>query len=443
MPRKGDETWELEVEKLEDVGVVTVVDGPDAGLEVELEGEEVTVGTSEAATVRLSDPTVSRLHVSLRHEPGKSSDGLRVRDLGSKNGTFVGPLRLHEGVVSAGTHLRLGSTELELGIRPGVVRRAVWDGGDRLGALVGGAPAMHQLFAALTKVAGTDSRVLLLGESGTGKELAARTLHTLGRRKGGPFVVVDAAAMADTLVEDELFGHERGAFTGAVETHPGAFERADGGTIFLDEIGDLPLALQAKLLRVLEEGTVQRLGGTERISVDVRVIAATHKPLARMVNERTFREDLYYRLAVIELRLPPLRQRMPDVPVLARHILAQDDRLDDETVAAVEQALEEHRGYAWPGNVRELRNFVRRVAVLGPAHAQLMPADRAPRVRADLDYHHAKDLWLELFEREYVSRVLHESGGNVSKAARRSGLSRVHLGNLIARHRLKERIPRG
>lgn len=429
----GTETWELEVEATEDVGVVTVVEGPDHGLEAEL-GDEVTVGTSEAATVRLSDPTVSRLHLSLRRE----GEGLRVRDLGSKNGTFVGALRLHDGAVAAGTHLRLGSTEIKLGIRPGLVRRAVWDGGNHLGELVGGSSAMHQLFAAMMKVAGTESRVLLLGESGTGKELVARTLHSLGRRREGPFVVVDAAAMAGTLIEDELFGHVRGAFTGAVEDHPGAFERAHKGTLFLDEIGDLPLALQAKLLRVLEEGSVQRLGDTRRVDVDVRVVAATHKPLARMVNERTFREDLYYRLAVIELRLPPLRQRALDVPLLARHILHQDGRLSEETLAAVEQALDEHRGYTWPGNVRELRNFVRRVAVLGVAHAQLMPADREPRVRVDLNYHHAKDIWVEHFERDYVSRILEEVGGNVSQAARRAGLSRVHLANLMARHGLRE-----
>ncbi|HJL19051.1 MAG TPA: sigma 54-interacting transcriptional regulator [Sandaracinaceae bacterium LLY-WYZ-13_1] len=426
-------TWIHEREHTEPVGVLGVVEGPDRGLEVELDGT-TTVGKSEAADVRLTDRAVSRLHLELARE----GDGIRVRDLGSKNGTWIGTIAVHDIRVASGTRLRIGASELAFAVRPGRVRRAEWTGGDRLGELVGTSAPMRALFARLAKVAATDVRVLLRGESGTGKELAARSLHRLGPRRDGPFVVVDAAAIADTLAEDELFGHVPGAFTGADRARAGAFERASGGTLFLDEIGDLPLPLQVKLLRALEDGTVQRLGATERAAVDVRVIAATHKDLAGMVNDKTFREDLYYRLAVVELTMPPLRERLEDVPRLARSLLEHDGRADAASVAAVEAALAEHRGYGWPGNVRELRNFVRRVAVLGPAYARADWArDEGAHVRADLPFHDAKERWLEHFERAYLERALQEAGGNVAEAARRSGLSRAHLSNLAKRYGLR------
>jgi DNA-binding NtrC family response regulator len=430
---KGDEsteTWVFERELVEPIGILRVVEGPDLGSELVFGEDAVTIGKSEGATLRLSDPTVSRLHLSLTR-----ADGLvLVRDLGSKNGTWIGPVRIGEASVPTGTRLHLGATEITLAMRTQTVRRSQWMGGDRLGSLVGSSPAMHKVFARLARMAHTDSRVLVRGESGTGKELAARTLHEIGLRASGPLVIVDAAAIADTLAEDELFGHVPGAFTGATSVRIGAFERAHGGTIFLDEIGDLPLSLQAKLLRTLEDGTVQRLGSGERIAVDVRVIAATHKPLEQMVNERTFREDLYYRLAVLDVCMPSLRERPADIPLLAREILRGDLRDDAPTVALVEAALAEHHGYAWPGNVRELRNFVRRVAVLGREHAQLhAPIHEGAHVHAELPFQEAKEKWVEHFQRKYVERVLEETGGNVTEAARRSGISRVHLSNLAGR----------
>ena len=424
----------FEHEHDEPVSVVQVVDGPDRGHEIVFGEGVITVGKSEGAVLRLTDPTVSRLHLTLEHQ----GDAVRVRDLGSKNGTWIGPAQILEARVPPGTRLRVGTTEIALAVRHAIVRRLEWKGEDRLGALVGTTPAMHQLFARLVRVAGGDSRILLRGESGTGKELAARTIHELSRRAAGPFVVLDGAALSDTLAEDELFGHVPGAFTGASTERAGAFERAHSGTLFLDEIGDVPLALQTKLLRALEDGSVQRLGASERRTVDVRVIAATHKPLEQMVNERTFREDLYYRLAVIELRMPSLRDRLADVPMIALEILRHDERDDPQAFTQVQAALAEHLDYPWPGNVRELRNFVRRVSVLGPAHAQLGPlVDDRPQVHADLPFHEAKERWIEHFERRYVERILEESSGNIAEAARRSGVSRVHLSNLAGRYGLR------
>ncbi len=253
-------------------------------------------------------------------------------------------------------------------------------------------------------------------------------------------MVLDVAALSRTLADAELFGHVRGAFTGAIDDRAGAFERAHGGTLFIDEIGELPLDLQPKLLRALEEGTIQRIGDSSRRKVDVRVVAATHQPLAKMVNEKTFREDLYYRLAVLELHVPPLRERGNDVALLARYFCNNFAPDDPRAADLVERALATVVGYRWPGNVRELRSFVRRTIALGDPSMGMPPPlnDDPTDLRLDLPFGEARKRWNDVFEREYVSRILEDAGGNVSEAARRAGMSRSRLYEIMDAHGLKK-----
>src|SRR5512136_274965 len=246
-----------------------------------------------------------------------------------------------------------------------------------LGGIVGGSPAMQQIFKAVGKVAGTDLTVLLRGESGTGKELIARAVHENSRRKGRPFVPVNCAAIPRELLESELFGHEKGAFTGAVAARRGRFEQADGGTVFLDEVGDMDLSLQTKLLRVLQERRIERLGGEGSISVDVRIVAATNQDLEAAVTRRAFREDLLYRLNVVSIHLPPLRDRREDIPALVSHFLAAFAREQHASPKVFSpEALTLMLGHAWPGNVRELENVVKRAAALTPT--SLVLSDHLP-----------------------------------------------------------------
>ncbi|HJL49286.1 MAG TPA: sigma 54-interacting transcriptional regulator, partial [Polyangiaceae bacterium LLY-WYZ-15_(1-7)] len=382
-----------------------------------------------------TDPAVSRLHCELVRVPG----GLHFRDLGSKNGSWVGGCRLECGVLGPGARVQLGGTVIEVRLERQRLKQALWQGGDRFGPLLGASPPMHRLFAKLARVAPGDSSVLITGESGTGKEEVARAIHESSARKDGPFVVVDGASLSRSLADLELFGHERGAFTGAEVARAGAFERASGGTVFLDEIGELPIEVQPKLLRVLEDRTVQRLGSGARQSVDVRVLAATHRSLATMVNEGSFREDLLYRLAVLELAVPPLRDRGGDVRLLARHFLRRfaPDRRD--LMEALDRDLEKHAGYRWPGNVRELRSFVRRLVALGEASvgAPAIETEMPDTIRVDLPYADAKEAWLGAFERQYLGRLLDETGGNVTEASRRSGLARSRLHELVKKHGLR------
>ncbi len=230
--------------------------------------------------------------------------------------------------------------------------------------LIGRSPAMQEIYRVLARLMGTDLTVMIYGESGTGKELVAHALHTYGKRRSGPFVPVNMAAIPRDLIESELFGHERGAFTGATQRFEGRFEQAGGGTLFLDEIGDMPLEAQTRLLRVLQDGTYTTVGGRTALEANVRIVAATHRDLRQLVRQGLFREDLYYRLNVVPLRLPPLRERAADVPELASHFLArcQNEGLPQKRLTA--DALERLKGHAWPGNVRELENLVRRLTAL-------------------------------------------------------------------------------
>ena len=428
--RSDTRTWVSDEAAEGVVGRLRVVVGPDEGLEHSFSERSIVVGSGPTAQLQLSDATVSRIHCELAREEG----GVRLRDLGSKNGCGLAGSRVADVLLGRGARVRVGSTVLEADVARDTVRRTRWLGGDHFGELVGGSAVMHELFAAAARVAPTDERVLVRGESGTGKELLARALHEHSPRRQGPFVVVDCAALSGGVADVELFGHAQGAFTGAEEERAGAFERASGGTVFLDEIGELPLELQPKLLRVLDRGDVQRLGEPSRREVDVRVIAATHQPLERMVNDGSFREDLLFRLGGLELWVPPLRERGQDVLRIARNLAEDVGATGVEAQEKVDQAVLSRTGHPWPGNVRELRSFVRRVVALGDGAAMhqevVAPSDQ---VRTDLPFQEAKRLHQLSFERRYMTQLLDESGGNLAEAARRAGVARTYMYELLAR----------
>jgi DNA-binding NtrC family response regulator len=302
---------------------------------------------------------------------------------------------------------------------------------------------MRRLFQVLDKVAQSSADVLIEGENGTGKEVIAAELVRLGGRRQKPLIIVDCGAISPTLIESELFGHVRGAFTGALRDRAGAFEEADGGTVFLDEIGELPLDMQPKLLRALAQREIRRVGASRSTKVDIRVIAATNRRLEREVNSGRFREDLYYRLSVVTLRVPPLRERKEDIPLLVSHFL---DKLgvQDPLKVFPHEALEELKRYDWPGNVRELKNHVERVIVLGEDMPLAAPADAAPRasdpgpgVDIERPFKEAKEAIVERFERGYLAALLEWADGNVSRAARKAGLDRMYLHRLLQRHGLR------
>ncbi len=420
--------------------VVEVIGGPDAGLRVT--GVDVMVGTAEGSTVRLTDPRVSRYHVELRPVPG----GVAIADHGSTNGTFAGAVRIDRGVVPIGTTIRVGDSALRVG--DGSPIEVEHHGADALGGVIGRSPPMRRLMAQVGKAAQSDVSVLVAGESGTGKELIARALHDLGPRARGPFVTVDCGSLPPTLIGSELFGHEKGAFTGADRAHVGAFEAAHGGTVFLDEIGELSPAVQATLLGVLERRRLRRLGGRAEIAIDVRVVSATHRDLRAEVNRGGFRLDLFYRLAVVTLEVPALRERPDDIPLLVEHFL-RDAGWDGPVAALISpQAMDALARLHYAGNVRELRNLVEAAVAMGEAPAVAgagagaggAEASRAPRDAAfstDLaqPYKEARAHLLDQFEARYLEALLERAGGNVSAAARLGRLTRSHLSELLAKRR--------
>jgi DNA-binding NtrC family response regulator len=445
---------------------VRAVSGPDAGAEAAPVDGRLTVGTAENATLRLTDRTVSRYHLDL--EGG--AEGVCVRDLGSKNGTLLGSTLVREIVVSESTELTIGDSRVRIAV--GAEKATVpLSARTSFGGLLGASPAMRAVYAALEHAAPTQVSVLLLGESGTGKELAARALHAASSRASGAFEVVDCGGLSPTLVESELFGHVRGAFTGADRDRTGALERADGGTLFLDELGELPLEVQPKLLRALGEREIRPVGGVRARRVDVRIVAATNRDLRRAVNEGSFREDLYYRFAVICIRMPPLRERLEDLPLLlSALLLAMESELglasssrselspfgleradrsnidpperepshdSPERLVQVLRMLREHdvdldalHRHHWPGNVRELRNWLQHLIVLRTPPRMDDPCDAAIE---RLPLHKA----LERFERAYVKRCLDEARGNVATGAALAGVNRATMYRLIQRFGLR------
>ncbi|MCC6997626.1 MAG: sigma 54-interacting transcriptional regulator [Deltaproteobacteria bacterium] len=425
---------------------LTVVDadagsGAGAPKSFAISAERCSIGSASNNDVVIEDPTLSRYHCELRVD----ARGARVRDLGSRNGTFVDGTRVLEAFLKGGSLLRMGRPQLRFDLAADTHRPRL-SAATRFGALVGTSVPMRAAFALLERAAGSDATVLLEGETGTGKGAAAEAIHHNGARAAAPFLVVDCAALPAPLLESELFGHERGAFTGADTRRVGAFEEADGGTIFLDEIGELPAELQPKLLRVLESREIRRLGQNAYRTVDVRVIAATHRDLRAEVNAGRFRADLYFRLAVLRVTMPALRQRPEDLPAIAEQILtgfgARHPRarelLTPELTARLAHA-------AWPGNVRELRNYLERCVVLEEplpldgAPASPGAAAATPQVDAAQPYADARDGAIEAFERAYVEALLRLHKGNVSAAARAAGITRVYLYRLLGRHGLTPR----
>jgi transcriptional regulator with GAF, ATPase, and Fis domain len=412
------------------------------------DGDICRIGSHASNDLVLADPTISRFHCRLTRE----GNAWRVVDSGSTNGTRVDGVKVltaeleREVIVSIGDSLLRvkpdgQGEEVSIAVVPS------------FGGLVGTSPAMQKLFDLLERVASSDIDALIQGESGTGKELVATEIVQRSPRANGPLVVVDCGSISPTLVESELFGHVRGAFTGAERDREGAFEAADGGTVFLDEIGELPLELQPKLLRALEQREVRRVGTTKAKRVDVRVIAATHRDLEREVNRGRFREDLYYRLAKVAVRVPPLRDRLEDLPLLVRTFLASIDangveRFFDRLFSP--SVLADMQGYDWPGNVRELRNFVERSTVLddvpptrrsgmipavrvGDGTTADLPASRPP-VDRSLPFRIAKERAVEAFERAYIGPLLEECQGNMSKAARTARMDRMYLHQLAQKY---------
>jgi transcriptional regulator with GAF, ATPase, and Fis domain len=420
---------------------IAVARGPDAGAFVELAaGDAASIGTAEDNDLRLTDRTVSRYHL----EVTPTREGIRVTDLGSTNGTFLGSVRLGAGVVPKGTQLRLGDTVLLVDAASAAAASPA--GELDLPGMVIVSDAMREVARRVRAIAPLPSPVLVQGETGTGKELVTRAIHDLGPKRGGPFVIVDCGALPAALLEAELFGHEKGAFTGAERARAGAFERADGGTIFLDEVGELPLVAQAALLGVLERRQFRKVGGDREQTVSVRVLSATNRDLRQEVNRGTFRADLYYRLAVGRVAIPPLRERPDEIPALARHFAREltgtEGALDDAVLRALALG-------AWPGNVRELRGAVERVIAFGPAEAGVEPQTKAGTVEAaaalDHDdgeaglprYRDAKAEAIAAFDRDYLSKLLEGADNNVSEAARRAKMDRPYLIALLKRYGLR------
>jgi transcriptional regulator with GAF, ATPase, and Fis domain len=423
---------------------LVVVDGPSRGLHVTVRDGAARVGSGPAAHLQLNDKTVSRVHCELRVRP----DGILLKDCGSTNGTYVEGVRLVEGEVRPGALVRCGASVFRIEDEGGDVflplseRRA-------FGEIVGDSIEMRRVYSTLERVAGTSSTVLVEGETGTGKDVVARSLHQMSTRSRGPYVPIDCGAIPVTLIESELFGHMRGAFSGAHNDRRGVFEEADGGTLFLDEVGELPLHVQPKLLRALEMRAVRRLGGNQEKAVDVRIVAATNRSLARCVNEGTFREDLYYRLAVVEVTLPPLRSRREDIATLAKHFYT---RLGGTTPLPPDfLAMLAARG--WPGNVRELRNYMERAVSLGLVNeANARPSRMPPPLPTEpvatsagiesmvplhLPLKEARDAWTENFENIYVRSLLKKTNGNLTRAAEAAGVNRRFMQRLVARLGIK------
>jgi transcriptional regulator with GAF, ATPase, and Fis domain len=396
-------------------------------------GDRTVIGTHPSAQVVLDDRAVSRFHCEI----AIGAQAI-IRDLDSRNGTFVDGVPVYAAQLRTGAVITVGRTQLVFELEQTTVPLALASR-ERFGRLVGRSVAMRQVFARLEDAAGSDATVLLQGETGTGKDAAAESLHMESARRDGPFIVIDCSAIPGNLLESELFGHERGAFTGADRTRQGAFENAAGGTLFLDELGELDISLQPRLLRAIESRQIQRVGGSQRIPVDVRLIAATNRDLRAEVNARRFRSDLYYRIAVLEITMPPLRERREDLGLLVDGFVAamgvNPDTAELLRSGTFASTLLSH---PWPGNVRELRNYVERSLTL----RDLLPPigdlpTSAPEVYEALPLRLARQRAHAAFEREYLARMLARFENNVSAAARAAGVDRVHFHRLLMRNGLR------
>ncbi len=415
-----------------------VVRGPDKGASGAFRQRKVIVGTDPDCDLVLTDPTVSHRHFSISFD----GNGLKIKDMGSRNGTIIGNLRVVEAYLTDNEVIVAGDSRLKLTFKKERVVIPVVDGA-RFGDMVGRSFRMREVFARLKRAAAGDATVLLTGESGTGKELAARALHDASDRRDKPFVVFDSAAVSRELMESELFGHVRGAFTGATTDRKGAVREAESGTLFLDEIGDLPLELQSTLLRLIERKEVKPVGSDRYIKVDARIVAATNRDLKAMVQQGLFREDLYFRLAVLQIEIPPLRERMEDLPLLADVLLKEiAQRYGTEPVSLTSEDLSLLATYSWPGNVRELKNHLEAVVVMGekPLEADRNTSSGGDFFQSivDLPYREAKKILLGTFDERYFSRLLEKFDGNITRTAQVAGVHRKTVEYILKKIRKTE-----
>ena len=432
----GDQQLELQQYRLH------VVDGEhDDEQEIDCESARALIGSAPKNDLVLDDPAISRVHAEIEVD----DTGYLLTDKNSKNGIYVAGLRVRQAYLEDGTEFQLGNTTIRFELTDESTE-VHFSGRDHFGGLLGTSREMREIFSILERVSPTDATVLIEGESGTGKELAAEAIHDHSERKDGPFIVLDCSAIPSDLIESELFGHVKGAFTGATGSRKGAFEAAEGGTLFLDELGELSMELQPKLLRALEKQKIKPVGSNDTVETDVRIVAATNRNLQHEIREGNFREDLFYRFAVIRLQLPPLRDRPEDIPILVDHFLAEaNERAGRDDVDIAYKTMEKLKRHRWPGNVRELKNFIDRAVLLtqgdnietrflSPAEPDAASASEAledsalPLVDTALEegipFKDAKNRLVEDFEKEYWSRLLERTGGNVSKAARIAGVHR-------------------
>ncbi len=452
---------------------LVIVDGPDKGKEIEITKSRCTGGRSIINDLVIADKSISGTHFELVVR----DDGYRLRDLHSRNGTFINDLRIREVYLLPGVQFRVGQTTVMFQSTTDIVEIPL-SKKDRFDKVIGGSPNMREIFANLEKISPSDLTCLITGETGTGKELIARGIHNASHRKKKPFVVLDCGSIPRELIESTLFGHEKGAFTGAVGQQVGCFEQASGGTIFLDEIGELDISLQPKLLRVLEQREIKRVGGDRTIKVDVRVLAATNRDLRAEVNNGNFREDLFFRLSVVNCELPPLRDRREDIPTLANLFLKDVISRRGTNMSFGQDAMAAMLNNPWAGNVRELRNVVERAGALsdGPvitrqdltfgsggspmvqhdlalagvnaaqaAAAQMSgvplpgggPATfDASLLKPGLAFKGAKQTVVDAFETAYLGALLKRNEDNITRSAQEAGLTRYHLRELLKRHGL-------
>ncbi len=415
---------------------LAVVEGPARGLAWESTGDRCLIGSHKRNDLVIDDPTVSRFHCEISVDAG----GPRIRDAKSRNGTIVDGVVVLEAFLRNRSLVRLGKTVLQFEVGSGANQLPLCEEA-QFGTLYGASVAMRVTCGMLTRAAATDATVLLEGETGTGKSQAAISLHRRSARSAGPFITVDCGAVPSNLLESELFGHEKGAFTGATDRRLGAFEAASGGTIFLDEIGELPMDLQPKLLRVLEEREIRRIGSNEQRPVDVRVIAATNRELRAEVNAGRFRADLYYRLAVVTISIPPLRQRPEDIPILVDQILASLHAPPDaQRRLRSPELLARLQSAAWLGNVRELRNYLERCLILstdtldGEGGGDDARSEGQLAIDPTAPYAIERERVLAEFERRYFRKLLALHDGKVSRAASAAGMDRRYLYRLLHRH---------
>jgi len=426
----------------------------------------ITIGAMDENDICLDDDTVSRAHCRIYVD----GDVYMIEDLGSTNGTFVNRVRVREAWLSPNHVITLGKTEIRFSPVDERVR-IVPSERDRFGEIVGRDRRMREIYSILEKISPTDATVVIEGETGTGKDVVARSVHGASRRKDGPFMVFDCGAVPENLIESELFGHEKGSFTGAHASRQGIFEMANGGTVFLDELGELQLDLQPKLLRVLEQREVKRVGGTKPIKVDVRVVAATNRNLEEEVAAGRFRQDLFYRLTVVRVKVPPLRERKEDVRLLARHFLEHGsfnrDKSGNKKIANFAPGvLDRLSEYEWPGNVRELHNVIERAVSFSETdtveladlpehiawprgasgtiplghpeiatdHAIALPDMRPSDIEGT--FKDAKERWIASFERDYIGSLLRKNGGNISHAAREAEIDRKYFRKLMKKYQI-------